>query len=81
MHEEGLDLEDDFAMAFGNVDLCRIKSVNLSGSSVTDRGLEALVRHNLRSLNIHNCRCLFKGLFTRTVFLASLRVARHENHS
>jgi hypothetical protein len=39
------------------------------------------VRHNLRSLNIHNCRCLFKGLFTRTVFLASLRVARHENHS
>ena len=60
LHEEGLDLEDDFALAFGDPSISRIRSVDLSGSSVTDRGLKCLLAHKLRVLNIHNCRFLSK---------------------
>lgn len=58
LHEEGLDLEDDFAMAFSDPTVSRIRSVDLSGSSITDRGLKCLLAHKLRVLNIHNCRHL-----------------------
>ena len=58
IHEEGLDLEDNFAIAFSNPGKSRIKSVDLSGSSLTDRGFEALAGHNLRVLNVSNCRYL-----------------------
>ena len=58
LHEEGLDLEDDFALAFGDPSISRIRSVDLSSSSVTDRGLKCLLAHKLRVLNIHNCRFL-----------------------
>ena len=60
LDEEGLDLEDDFALAFGDPSISRIRSVDLSGSSVTDRGLKCLLAHKLRVLNIHNCRFLSK---------------------
>ena len=58
LHEEGLDLEDDFALAFSDPTVSRIRSVDLSGSSITDRGLKCLLAHKLRVLNINNCRHL-----------------------
>ena len=45
-------------MAFSDPEKSRIKSVDLSGSSLTDQGFQALAGHNLRVLNVNNCRFL-----------------------
>ncbi|TRY64313.1 hypothetical protein TCAL_04628 [Tigriopus californicus] len=58
LHEEGLDIEDCTAGIFADVTSCRLRRVNVRCSSITDHGLEYLLRHNLRDLDIHNCEAL-----------------------
>lgn len=58
LHEEGLDIEDCTAGIFADVNSCRLRRVNVRCSSITDHGLEYLLRHNLRDLDIHNCEAL-----------------------
>lgn len=61
MHSEGLDLDDRVAKAFGDVTCARFMRISLRGSSITDEGLACLLRHNLRELDIHNCRHLTRA--------------------
>jgi len=52
-HEEGLDLDDTFARLFGN--FAKINKVSVRDSSITDKGIKTLLKHQLRELDIHNC--------------------------
>jgi len=52
-HEEGLDLDDTFVRLFEH--LATISRVSARDSSITDRGIKTLLKHQLRELDIHNC--------------------------
>lgn len=50
----GLDLTDEFISLF-QPEFAKIRHAGLRGSSISDKGLGILLRHNLKEVDIHNC--------------------------
>lgn len=55
LQEEGLDMEDRTAEIFSDSGASRFRSVNVRGTSITDKGLNYLLSPQLRDLDIHGC--------------------------
>lgn len=70
--EEGIDLNDKFAHIFKDTQTSRVRQLSVRDSSLTDNGMQYLVGHNLRELDIHNCA----GLTVQTLH----NINRHSDH-
>jgi len=53
--EEGIDLNDKFAHIFKDTETTRVRQISVRDSSLSDKGMRHLVKHNLRELDLHNC--------------------------
>ena len=78
LHQEGLDVTDETAAIFGDTSCARLRRVSVRESSLTDAGLAHLLKHDLHSLDVHNCAGLTGGalelLNRRASALVSLNV-------
>uniref|UniRef100_A0A0K2TYN5 Protein zer-1 homolog n=1 Tax=Lepeophtheirus salmonis TaxID=72036 RepID=A0A0K2TYN5_LEPSM len=53
--EEGIDVNDAFINVFADTESTPLRSVSINGSSITNNGLDMLLKHRLRDLEIQDC--------------------------
>lgn len=74
----GGEIFDCFAHLFEDVTKTNLRSVHIRNSSITDDGLEYLLRHNLYEITLTNCQNLthktYINIFKHTVNLRSLTI-------
>eukprot|EP00096_Caligus_rogercresseyi_P002418 TRINITY_DN1453_c0_g2_i1.p1 TRINITY_DN1453_c0_g2~~TRINITY_DN1453_c0_g2_i1.p1 ORF type:complete len:838 (-),score=283.76 TRINITY_DN1453_c0_g2_i1:244-2757(-) len=61
--EEGIDINDEFLSVFSDTEASPLCSVSIHDSTLSNAGLEILLRHQLRDLDIQNCCRLSTEVF------------------